>query len=189
MITFDIAREMCLMSKDYKYTINLVDPLANKTQSNTGLTVIEDLNRAFLMYKKENLGTGGYWQVWDTKSTRGRDEIRKRLMNSVKVGRPFNNVVINKRGQKEFIPTLWILDNCRQTAKSLKNWRLEEWALNSANYTKDNKKEVPQQRWSHFCMVLECLFKHPAVRSKIDYHYKPQTPVPRFKGEKVYAHA
>jgi len=165
MITFDIARELAVISRDYKYTLSLADPLANKTQSNTGMTVMEDLNRAFIMYKKEGLGTGGYWMAWDTKSTRGRDEVRKRLMNSVKVGKPFNNKVINKHGNKEYLPTLWILDNCRQSARSMKNWRLEEWANNTANATKD-KKETPQQKWSHFNMVWEAMFKHPACKPK-----------------------
>ena len=165
MITFDIAHELAVMSRDYKFTLSLIDPLANKTQSNTGLTVIEDLNRASLMYKKEGLGTGGYWIPWDTKSTRGRDEVRKRLINSAKVGKPFNNKVINKHGNKEYIPTLWILDTAKLSARSMKNWRLEEWANNTANATKD-KKETPQQKWSHFNMVWEAMFKHPACKPK-----------------------
>jgi len=183
MITFDIAKEMCLKSKDYKFLLNLADPLANKTQSNTGMTVMEDMNRAFMMYKKEGVGTGGYWQGWDTKSTKGRDEMRKRVRNAVQCGKPFNNVVM-KNGKKVFLPTIWVLDNCKITAKSMKNWRLEEWTNNAANAMKD-KKEIPQQRYSHFNMVWECLYKHPAVRPKSGVSLMPKEfRQERFKGDR-----
>jgi phage terminase large subunit-like protein len=181
MITFDIARELCVISKDYKFTLNLIDPLASKKQLNTGISTIEDLNRAFLTYKREGLGTGGYWMAWDTKSTRGREEVRKRLMNSVKVGKPFNNQIVNKKGHKEYLPTLWILDNCRQSARSMKNWRLEEWANNTANASKD-KKEQPQQKWSHFNMVWEAFFKHPACKPKRSDVWKDFRKYEQFQG-------
>jgi hypothetical protein len=107
------------------------------------------------------LGTGGYWTVWDTKSQKGRDEIRKRLMNSVRVGKPFNNMVIDG-ARKEYLPTIWFTDNCRQTILSLKNWRREEWANTKLNSYKE-EKETPQQKWSHFCTMLEGLLKRPEV--------------------------
>jgi hypothetical protein len=184
MITFDIARELAVLSRDFKFTLSLIDPLANKTQSNTGLTVIDDMNRAFSMYKKEGLGTGGYWQGWDTKSTRGRDEIRKRLMNSMKVGKPFNNKVIGKHGEKKYLPTLWILDNCKLMARSMRNWRLEEWANNSINSTKD-KKEIPQQKWSHMNMPVEAFFKHPACKPKMGGWHKEERSYDRFQGARM----
>lgn len=183
MVTIEIAREFALMGKDYKYTLNLIDPLATKVQVNTGLSVVDDLNRAFSEYKKENIGTGAYWQGWDTKSTRGRDELRKRLKNSTLVGKPFNNTII-KDGQKIYLPTLWILDNCRITAKAFKNWRLEERA--TTDPTKD-MKETPQQKWSHFPMVYECLFKHPACKPKYNYGDFQPHKYERFKGERHYA--
>ncbi len=162
MITIDIARELARLGCDYKYRLDLIDPLATKTQTNTGLSVVDDLNRAFYIYKNEGLGTGANWEAWDTKSTRGRDEIRKRLMNAALVGRPFANKVM-RNGREVQLPTLWILKNCVQTAKSLKSWRREEWAMGGGNNTKE-MKEVPQQKWSHFCTAIECLFKHEACK-------------------------
>lgn len=185
VVTIEIARELTAMCRNYKFTLDLIDPLAAKNQPNTGLTVIDDLNRAFHVYKKENIGTGAYWQTWDTKSTRGRDEIRKRLKNAALVGEPFNNCIMD-RGKKVYLPTIWILDTCRQTARSFKNWRLEEWANNAMSTTKD-RKEQPQQKFSHFPMVFECLFKHPACRPKLGIPFKDKYHSERFQGD--YAHA
>jgi len=181
MVTLDIAREFALLGKDYKFTLNLIDPLADVTQVNTGLSSIDDLNRLFHEYRRENIGTGGYWNAWDTKSTRGREEVRKRFKNSALAGVPFNNRVV-KNGLESWLPTIWILDNCRITAKSFKNWRLEEWVNNSVNATKE-RKEIPQQRWSHFCQVVECLFKNPACRPRMASSGKGRQKYNRFKGE------
>ncbi len=161
MITTEIMRVIATRSQDYRFDLNLVDPLSSKIQPNTGISSLEDMNRIMAHYKREGIGTGGYWQVWDTKSHKGRDEIRKRLANSVKVGRPFNNVV-NIEGKTQKLPTIWVLDNCRQTILSLKNWRREEWANRAANSGKE-EKETPQQKWSHFCTMLEGLMKRPEV--------------------------
>lgn len=163
MITMDIARVIASRSQDYRFDLNLIDPLSAKIQPNTGLSSLDDLNRIFSVFKKEGMGTGGWWQVWDTKSQKGRDEIRKRLQNASLCGRPFNNEV-KKDGITKRLPTLWVLDNCQETIKSLKNWRREEWGQRSALITKD-EKETPQQRWSHFCTMLEGLLKRPEVFS------------------------
>ena len=158
MVTLQIAQILAGKSKDYKYYLNLIDPLAAKKQSNTGLSTIDDLNRIFSQFRKEGTCTGGYWQSWDTKSTRGREEIRTRLRNSKLCGKPFNNRII-KDGIATYLPTLWILDNCHKTKESFKNWRKEEWNSREALLTKD-EKDRPQQRFSHFPMVVEALFKH-----------------------------
>lgn len=163
-VTMEIAEKIAHMSKDYKFTLDLIDPLATKTQTNTGTSVLEDLNRIFWAYKKEGIGMGAYWESGDTKSTIGRDEIRKRLKNSALVGKPFNNM-IDKNGKQRYLPTLWILDNCREFAKSIKSWRLEEWAKTSQLATKD-MKDKPQQKWSHFCTSLEFLFKDRRFKAK-----------------------
>jgi hypothetical protein len=170
MITMEIARVIATRSGDYRYDLNLIDPLASKIQPNTGLSSLEDLNRIFSALKAEGIGTGGYWQVWDTKSQKGRDEIRKRLQNSLLCGKPFNNTV-KRDGITTKLPTLWIGDNCHETVKSLKNWRREEWGDRSALMTKD-EKEKPQQRWSHFCTMLEGLMKRPEVFAA-RFNYKP----------------
>jgi len=163
MITMEVARVIATRSQDYRFDLNLIDPLSSKIQPNTGLSSLEDINRIFAELKKQGIGTGGHWQAWDTKSQKGRDEIRKRLQNSSLCGVPFNNEV-KKDGITKRLPTLWILDNCQETIKSLKNWRREEWGDRSALTTKD-EKETPQQRWSHFCTMLEGLLKRPEVFS------------------------
>lgn len=163
MVTMEIARVIATRSKDYKFDLNLIDPLSSKIQPNTGLSSLEDINRIFAEYRKQGIGTGGHWQSWDTKSQKGRDEIRKRLQNAVLCGVPFNNEV-KKEGITKRLPTIWFLDDCVQTILSVKNWRREEWADRSALMSKD-EKEVPQQRWSHFCTMLEGLLKRPEVFS------------------------
>lgn len=169
MVTLDICGVIADKSIDYKYLINKIDPLASKTQSNTGLSVVDDINRYMHELKKEGRGTGGYWTTWDTKSTRGRDEIRMRLANSRLVGVPFNNQV-KRNDRTEYLPTLWILDTCKNSIDFMYNWRKEQWTNREQALQKDNKDE-PQQKWSHFNMVWEGLFKEPSFSYKmIDRH-------------------
>jgi hypothetical protein len=162
MVTSEITRRMADLSGDYKYRLNLMDPHASKTQSNTGLSVLDDFNRHFAEYRREGIGTGGYWESWDTKSTKGRDAIRMRLKNSKLVGKPFNNQTTD-RGIKSYLPTIWIFRTCVQTARSLREWRLEEWADPTSKLTKE-QKQVPQQRWSHFPTAMEAAFKDQRFR-------------------------
>lgn len=159
-VTLEIAKVIANKSRDYKYKLNLVDPLAADKQTNTGLSPLDDLNRIFSQFRRDGICTGGYWQSWDTKSQRGREEIKNRLRNSRLCGKPFNNRQV-KDGVTSYLPTLWILDNCHKVKESFKNWRWEEWANREAMLTKDEKNK-PQQRFSHFPMVVEALFKHPA---------------------------
>jgi phage terminase large subunit-like protein len=181
MVTMDIMRIVAERSKDYRFDLSLIDPLSSKIQPNTGLSSLEDINRLSSEYKRLGIGTGGYWQVWDTKSQKGRDEIKKRLQNATLCGVPFSNEV-KKDGITKRLPTLWILDNCTQTHLSLKNWRLEEWGDRTSLITKDSK-ETPQQRWSHFCTMLEGLMKRPevfAAKFHVKQDYRP--PKEYFKG-------
>ena len=163
-VTMEVAQQVASMSRDYKFDLNLIDPLAAKTQTNTGTSVIEDLNNMFYQLKRDGQGTGGYWEGWDTKSTRGRDEIRKRLKNAKMVGKPFNNLIV-KEGQKKRLPTIWVLDCCPLVAQSFKQWRLEEWTDSKALVTKD-MKDKPQQKFSHFPTALEAVFKDTRFRAK-----------------------
>lgn len=176
MITMEICRVLATRSQDYKFDLNLIDPLSSKTQTNTGLSSLDDINRIMAEFRRQGIGTGGHWQVWDTKSQKGRDEIRKRLQNAVLCGVPFNNEV-KKDGITKRLPTLWICDNCVQTVLSLKNWRREEWGDRSALMSKD-EKETPQQRWSHFCTMLEGLMKRPEVFSA-KFHMKQEYREPK----------
>lgn len=181
MVTLEIAREIALRSKDCHFSINLVDPWMAKKQMNTGLSPLDDLNRAFYEFKREGLCIGGgYWQTWDTKSARGRDIIKERLKNSRLIGRPFANRIVNK-GEERYLPTLWVLNNCQQTIHSFRNWRWQEWANRESLMTKDEKNK-PQDKYSHFPITFECIFKHPAFSVS---RYKTQFIKPR---ESVHAH-
>ena len=168
-----IAKDIAERSLDYKYRLNLTDPLIKATLLKPNWTVLDDLNDAFMRLKKAGIGTGGYWEVWDTKSERGRDAIKKRLKNSVICGKPFNNVQM-KDGQSVTLPTLWILSKCKNFANSFKNWRWEEWANTGANVAKE-EKNTPQQKWSHFPIVIEGLLKDPRFRPISGSYWKPQS--------------
>jgi hypothetical protein len=167
-VTSQIAQVIASKSKDYKYLLSKIDPLAMKTQSNTGLSTVDDLNRMFAEFKKDGIGTGGWWTSWDTKSTRGREEIRKRLKNSRLCGVPFNNRQV-VMGREIHLPTLWILPNCRIAIEYFKNWRLEEWTDRTKLETKE-MKETPMQRYSHLPMVIEALMKEDSFRPKRGEH-------------------
>ena len=158
-VTLDIARSIASMSEDYKFALDLVDPLAAKKQPNTGFSVVDDLNRIFHELRKEGQGTGGHWKTWDTKSTVGRDAIRMRLTNAKLCGVPFNNRT-TANGREEYLPTLWIMDDCRNSIDFMLNWKKEEWLNREMALVKDNK-DSPQQKWSHFNMVWEAIFKEP----------------------------
>ena len=158
MTTWLIANEIAHMSEDYRFRFNIVDPLAKTTQSNTTTTVVDDLNEYFMMLRKEGIGTGGFWEAWDTKGTRGREVIKERLSNSLRARKPFNNKI-----DGTYKPTLWICNTCPETARSLKMWRYEEWANRKDRISRE-KKEKPMQKFSHFCMCLEGAFKDNRCR-------------------------
>jgi len=171
MVTMEIAERFARIGSEYKFNVNLIDPLAKQIQVNTGYSTMDDLNRIFSMLYREGKCESASWQPWDTKSQVGRDEIKKRLKNSIACAHPFNNRT-ERNGKEEYLPTIWILDYCVNFSRSLKNWRLEEWANNTANQAKDSK-ETPQQKWSHFCMVVEGLLKHQGFRAR-NPHWQPK---------------
>ena len=148
--------------------MSLVDALANTNQTNTGRTTIEDMNKITHDFKREGFGTGGFWEPWNQKGTRGREEIRMRLKNSTRVGKPFDNLVVdtdevgNRRPRR--LPTLWIMGNCKKTIEYMHKWRLQEHKDRDAKATKD-QKESPQDKWSHMNMCWEALFKNEAFRA------------------------
>jgi len=163
-VTSEIMREVAIRSGEHRFSTNLVDPLAEVQQANTGLTPLHDMNRAFSEYRKQRLCSGGFWETWDTKNERGYDIIKERLRNARICGRPFNNRVV-KDGVERFLPTIWILDTCPITIQSFRNWRWEEWANKEMLQTKDEKNKR-QDRYSHFPVTHECIFKHPAFGAK-----------------------
>ena len=177
------TKEICLsfgtQSKDYKFILNLIDPLSEGIKKDK-VTVLEDINEEFYQLKREGIGTGGYFVTWDTKGERGRDAIRERLKNSIRCERPYNNKVASgdkfadKRG---YLPTIWILDNCKIAAKMMKMWRWDEYAETRFRMLREEKNK-PQEKWSHFNMTWEAIFKHPAFRPprkiKPTYHQPKQ---------------
>jgi len=177
MITYEIVKNVAIRSKDYRYGLNLIDARAANKLPNTGSTTLEDVNRYFHEFKREGIGTGGYWQTWDSKATVGRERLKERLRNSKIVGKPFNNK-IHKDQREVCLPTIWFLSNCRETIASMKNWRWEEWAHRDQLLVKD-LKDKPEGRWSHFPIALECLLKHPGFnRGKYAGSSVPKQPAP-----------
>ena len=173
MITRTIANEIAILSGHYKFKLNLIDPLAGETQTNTGKSTIEDLNDYFAELKREGVGTGGYWEPWDTKGTRGREVVRERLINAKKCKIPFNNKV-TVEGQTKYLPTIWISNRCVETGRSLKRWRLETLLRSSKNVDKE-KSEKPAQKFSHYCTAIEAIFKDYRARPPV-IGYRPQKP-------------
>jgi len=176
-VNLTIAEGIAVRSGMQKYVMNLIDPQAKKIQTNTGISTIEDFNRIFYQLKKEGLCLGGYWEVFDTKGHKGTDDISTRLKNAVRVGKPFNNRIIED-GKQMVLPTLWIAKECPEMAKSLKHWRYEDWATSKLSVVKD-KKETKIQKFSHFCTALEGIFKDNRFRPRHDREYQPKK-TPRY---------
>lgn len=174
-----IAQEVARLSGSERYALNLIDPLAAKMQTNTGHSVIEDLNEHFFKLRRRGVGTGGFWESYDTKGTVGRDAIKARLRNSLRVGRPFNNG-ITEEGRQLFLPTIWILRRCEEVAKSLRQWRYDEWASSKILVTKD-RKESPSQKFSHFPTALEGLLKDRRFRPRRAMVHRPNSRPTHFK--------
>jgi len=162
MTTDMICKEVALISRDFHFSINLIDPLASENQVKTNTSVVQDMNTEFIRMKKEKLGTGGYWETWDTKGTKGEDKVRERFINAKICGRPFNNLQMID-GRMVRLPTLWIFDCCRTTGLSLKNWQMKQRIGRNAQVTKDPPDDT-EQRWSHHNMTLEAIFKDSRFR-------------------------
>ncbi len=149
-----------------KFRINLIDPLANKIQSNVNTTVVFDINRQLSKLKREGMCSGGVFESADTKSTLGREEMKKRLYNSIKFEKPYNNCV-EKDGVFTYLPTMWINRyKCPNTWKSVQKW---------ATDVKGN----PEQKHSHFPTSLEFIAK--------DIRFKPRMDLATFERKSPYA--
>ena len=162
-----IVNEIVEKSGNIKYLYNLIDPLANKIQSNENITVVEDINRHFSRLRREGKSKGGFWQTWDTKSALGRDELKKRLKNSLECKEPYNNCVRLESGEDVFLPTFWVdYERCPNIRKSIAKWSLD-------------KKGEPAQMHSHFCTAIEAGFK--------DIRFKARMNVEEFETHNPYA--
>ena len=157
MIVGEIAEKSGML----KYGFNLIDPLANRTQSTANLvvklqtTVVFDINQEFRRLKKEGDCTGGIWETWDTKSLLGRERIKTRLRNSIKCKEPYNNAY-EKDGIFQYAPTIWINKlTCPDIWKGIAKWCL-------------GKNGDPEQQHSHFCTALEAIEKDIRFKAKMN---------------------
>jgi hypothetical protein len=116
------------------------------------------------------MGSQCYWEGWDTKGKKGREEIHLRLKNALDVKKPFNNKY-REHGETKTLPTLWICDTCPKFITSLQRWGFGEWATTQAKFAND-KKETPKQKYSHDNMVLEGLAKDHRLKIFDDISYK-----------------
>lgn len=158
--TIGICMEMLYKSLDYSYRVNLIDKLANETQPNVttvNRTTTQEINAFFREKGRLNWNGDTAFEAWDDRTTTGEDRVRERLINSKICVRPFNNLQ-KIDGKEQRLPTLWISNECREMASSLKNWKMTERVGRDAQVTKDpmDKKEM---KFSHFNMSLECLLK------------------------------
>jgi len=186
MVTLEISHRLAEISSYFKYKIDLIDPLAEKKQSNTNTTVRGDINRHFREFQREDIYPGfqgGFYNSWDTKSTKGRDAIRERLKWARQVGVPFNNKITSE-GTTRYVPTLWVLNNCKETAKSLKQWRYQEYGDRNSTVNKD-ANEKPTQKFSHFPMCLEAIFKERRFKPPARDFYSTQKTPQYFQGRRA----
>jgi len=153
-VTLEIADQLANKQGQQNFSLDLVDPLAAEKQPNTGTSPLEDLNRIFWQFKKSEKCAGAYWASWDTKSLKGRDDIKQRLKNSLLCGKPFNN---------NGLPTLWVLDTCPVADEYMRKWRWKEWTNRAMLETNDEKNEA-EQKYSHMNMVWEAILKHPGFK-------------------------
>jgi phage terminase large subunit-like protein len=165
MSVYDVCKLIVDRSGDLKYSLNLIDPLGKEKKEEHNRSTVEDMNDYFRELRSNNIGTGGYWDAWDTHGMRGREELIKRMINSTICKKPFNNKVA-KWGREEYLPTVWITDNCKIILDSLKNWRKDDWATREM-LVKNDAKEKEQVKWSHFPITIECLLKSPIVSNSV----------------------
>ncbi len=161
-----IVEAIAEKSGDLKFLFNLIDPLANKIQSNVNITVVEDINIQFSALRRRGIGTGGFWQTWDSKSVLGREELKKRLKNSLECKEPYSNM-IEEDGVITWLPTIWIdRERCPNVRKSIAKWST-------------NKNGEPEQMHSHFCTAIEGGFK--------DIRFKARMNIEEFETHNPYA--
>ena len=172
--TVGVCMEMLDRSLDYSYRINLIDKLANETQPNVttvNRTTTMAINDFFREKGRLNWNADTAFEAWDDKTTTGEDRVRERLINAKICGKPFNNLQ-KIDGREQRLPTLWIGDNCRNMALSLKNWRMESWIDKDAIILKD-PKDKKENKWSHFNKALECLLKDSRFKVQ-NFSYRPR---------------
>ncbi len=164
----DKIKAESLLDEDEEFNrATLIDPLANTKQTNTGLSVFEDLSMGELGLRR--LTTA------DTKNEQGEMNIRMRLKNSLICGVPGNN--INKQDAPDmryghYRPTIWFLDNCKGHIDHFVNWRYVDPVQERIKAIKIVKQR--SERWSDYCRNLEFLGAlNPVVYQRKESHFEP----------------
>jgi len=162
-----IVSEMVDKSGDLKYMFNLIDPYANKIQSNVNTTVVQDINREFREAARSGPCKGGVWESWDSKSVLGRERLKMRLENSLLCEKPHQNLVDDKDLGAVYLPTIWIdYDKCPNVRLSIGKWS-------------SKKTGEPEQKHSHFCTAIEAVLK--------DIRFKARMNIEEFEVHNPYA--
>lgn len=150
-----ICEAIAEKSGNLKYLFSLIDPYANKIQSNVNTTVVQDMNEEFRQLRNQGKCAGGVWESWDTKSVLGRERLKERLNNSLKVGQPYNNIE-EVDGVIKYLPTIWIdRERCPDVRKSVGKWST-------------NKNGKPEQQHSHFCTAIEAVLKDIRFKARMN---------------------
>ncbi len=162
-------------SLDYSFRVNLIDKLANETQTNVvtvNRNATDEINAILREHGRLAYDKDTAFIAWDDKTTIGEAKVSERLINAKICGKPFNNLqMVN--GKKVRIPTMWIFDNCKQMPLSLKNWKMESWVDRDSVVTKD-PKDKRESKWSHFNCALECVLKDSRFKVR-NYSYAPRS--------------
>jgi hypothetical protein len=165
----DQIKSDSLLDEDEMFNrCTLIDPLSTVKQGNTGFSTFDDLS----------MGENGLRRLTpaDTKNTQGQMNVKMRMKNSLICGVPGNNLnktQIREERYGDYLPTIWILDNCKKHIEHLKNWRLVDYKQESVKAVKVAKK--PSEKYSDFCRNLEFLGAlNPVMyEPKRDNHFEP----------------
>jgi hypothetical protein len=125
-VTKDICEGLAKRSIREKFVIAAIDPLANTPNPDTAKTTIEEMNKHLHALKREVDGfLGMHFGSWKSRGAEGRDAIKERLANSLRVGKPFNNIVV-EGGIKVRLPTIWLCVNPKESGLEFEALELGE---------------------------------------------------------------
>jgi len=161
----DTIKHSSLVDEEDMYNRRtLVDPLANIAQPNSGFTIMEDLARG-------PEGLRGVESAF-TKTEQARQNIRRRINNSLTCGRPGNN--LRKMGEPDprfgnYLPTLWVMDTCPGHIEHFMKWRMVDLVHEHVKATNDEKRIA--QKYSDFCRNIEFLGAEDPVWFELRQQY------------------
>lgn len=167
----EMIKEGSILDESDEYNRRtLFDPLAKEEQSNTGASMFDHISR----------GENGLrmCEVAETKNQQARNNIMRRLRNSLDCGKPFNNetpddAIINDERHGGYLPTLWFFDTCGGHIDHFRNWRTIEYKHEHTKAEKDEKRIM--QRWSDYCRNLEFLGAlNPVFYEATRTNYEPR---------------